>query len=164
MSEKNSEICLQLPNLPLDDWLTALKPYQKDTIEVFRKNVGEDADKITELWLSSRGPLDLKPFGGAGNAKPFLDALKVELRKLLCDSKEYKKERAELSALMMSGQNASTALTVAITAYVTKAMAPILGTATPLLLPAIAVMLHTVGKVSVKAWCNSQTAPPTTGV
>ena len=49
---------IEIENIPLEDWLKPLKPYQRNTIEQLVAKYGEE--KAAEEWINARGPIDRK--------------------------------------------------------------------------------------------------------
>ena len=144
-----SEICgddhLTLPNEDLEAWLSALKPYQSSQIKALLE-AGRSEHDVVDAWLSAQGPDSTAHFGGNGESKPFRDRFVEEFKKFVCGDKKYSKERAELVA------KADVAKLVIVSA-VSAAIGSEIGATAALLVPPVAVLLHIVGKIGLKAWC-----------
>jgi hypothetical protein len=143
MSEINT-----LPTFSLDDLLEGLKPYQKRSIKTLIASHGEE--EAAKKWLAASGPSSTQQFGGQpqGNPQPFWDRLMAEFRLFVCGDKKYKKDRDKLLA-----QATPTAMFVV--SGISSVIASTLGLAAALITPAIAILLHVVGKVGVNAWCEA---------
>lgn len=138
-----------IQDIRLEDWLTELKVYQKNSIETLVGKYGEEV--AVEKWLSANGPKDNVPFGGiqATDTKPFLDKFKEEFKKFICNHPDYEEERKKL--------NEKSPLVKAIwISVISAALGATLGFAATLLAPAVAVMLSIVGKVGLNAYCTNR--------
>lgn len=143
---------IEIENLSLDEWYSCLKPYQKTSIEQLVAKYGEE--KAAEEWLMSRGPMQTATFGGAqvgsGNNPNYWLRLRTEIDKLICGHPDYEKEQEKfLAAGKTIGLGGVTALANWI--------APIIGMSPALLAPAIILVLHTMAKMGVKAYCATKT-------
>jgi hypothetical protein len=130
---------------PVEEWLRALKPYQKVHLEALLKS-GRSPEEAAELWLSARGAESTIGFGGTSDSKPFLDRFKAEFKQFVCGGQGYEQERSQLIGKM-------DAVKTAIISGVSSAIAVHVGTSATLLIPAVALMLHVVGKIGIRAWC-----------
>ncbi|MEZ6952596.1 MULTISPECIES: hypothetical protein [unclassified Aeromonas] len=143
MSELNT-----LPTFSLDELLSALKPYQKTSIESLISAHGEE--DAAKKWLAANGPSSTQQFGGQpqGDPRPFWDRLMAEFRLFICGNIKYKKDRDKLLAQ-------ATPTAMFIVSGISSVIASTLGLAAALITPAIAILLHVVGKVGVNAWCET---------
>ncbi len=137
---------MDLPQADLADWLAPLKQYQRSSLSTLIEKHGEE--EAAKLWLGANGPKDTQKFGGQGDIKPFWDRFMAELRLFICGDKRYSKERKEL----LQQAKGATALLVSV---ISGAIGASLGFSASLLAPAVALMLHVVGKVGINAWCGS---------
>lgn len=137
---------MEIPNYKLDEWLSVLKPYQKDIILQLVSQYGEE--KAIEKWLTASGPTSTVKFGGEGNMKPFLDRYKIEIDKLICGHPDYNNERTEFGE---NGQNLKTVIVSSISSLIGST----LGVSGAVLAPVIVLSLYTAGKMGVKAYCSS---------
>jgi hypothetical protein len=143
---------LELPVSSIDEWLKELKPYQRNTITKLLED-HEPVD-VAKSWITSEGSATTIPFGGVHNPKPFWDNFINEFNKFICDDREYENEKKELK----KEAPISKALIIAV---IGGALAQRLGLAASLLAPAIALLLFTVGNITVNAYCatNFKQAP-----
>ena len=104
-------------------------------------------EQVVEKWISANGPTNTIGFGGAGNNKPFYDSFKTEFRKFICGSVDYDTERKKIldEGIVIKTVLISTA---------SSAIAVKLGVMASLLVPAVALMFHVVGKIGINAWCS----------
>lgn len=137
---------MEIPNYELDEWVSVLKPYQKEIILQLVEEFGEE--KAIEKWLTASGPTSTVKFGGDGNAKPFLDRYKIEIDKLICGHPDYSKERTEF------GENGEKLKTV-IVSSISSLIGSTLGVSGAVLAPVIVLSLYTAGKMGVKAYCSN---------
>lgn len=136
---------MEIPNYELAEWLSVLKPYQKDIVLQLVSEYGEE--KAIEKWLSASGPTSTVKFGGDGNMKPFLDRYKNEINKLICGHPDYDSERAEFGE--KNGK-----LKTAIVSSLSSLIGSKLGVAATVLAPVIVLSLYTAGKMGVNAYCS----------
>lgn len=132
----------------VNELLDSLKPYQRDSIRHLINEFGEE--EAAKKWLSANGPVATQQFGGLqnGNAHPFWDRFIAEFRLLICDEK-YAPERNKI----LSGAKPSALVIISgISGYIGST----LGFAPALLAPAVAVILPTIGKVGINAWCKCE--------
>ncbi len=134
---------LDIPKCELEAWLEELKPYQRNTIlQLLATSSPEEA---AEKWISATGFSDIVPFAGTIDGKSFWEKFKVEFRKFVCDENEYVEEKKALK-----GQRTRGALLSAASA----ALGASLGYSATVLVPAIALLLFTVGKIGIIAYCR----------
>jgi hypothetical protein len=138
---------MDIPNYSVQDWITELKPYQSNSMSALVASYGEE--EAIKRWLSANGPTSTIQFGGGGNSpEPFVDRFKEEFRKFICGDESYDKYREQIMA------ESPIAKSMYISC-ISAALGATLGYSAALLAPAIAVMLHTVGAISINAWCNA---------
>lgn len=137
---------MNIPEYEVSEWISELKPYQRSSIELLlSENNPQDAVK---LWLSADGPSATAKFGGQKfSPEPFFDRFFAEFKKFVCGDEAYSELRAQLD------QEAPVAKAVYIS-VIAGGIASTLGFAASLLAPAVAVMLSSVGRMGVEAWCS----------
>lgn len=119
------------------------------------KNIAKyGEERAAEEWLTARGPMQTATFGGsqvnAENAPKYWDRLRSEIDKLICGHPDYKKEQEKILAAGKSiGLGGVTALA--------NWLSPLIGMSPALLTPAIILILHTMAKMGVKAYCATKT-------
>jgi len=132
-----------------EKWVGELPEYQRNAINAILAT-GCNADEAAEAWLNAR-PASTVPFGTSTGPKLFFNKLLIEVHEFLCGkSARYKEEREKL----YKQQKATHAFVVAAIA---SAIAPSLGTAAPVLAPAIALLLWGLGKCTLNALCSTWT-------
>ena len=134
-----------VPVAKLDEWLSELKPYQKNTISELLKHLSPE--EAAEKWITASGSGNIIPFGGARDTRPFWDRFQDEFKKFLCDEKAYANDK---KALFSEGPIAK-ALLISI---VSAAIGATIGYTATLLAPAVAILLFTIGKIGLNAYCN----------
>ena len=130
-----------------DNWIAALPSYQRNTILEMRAR-GASYEDIASTWIAA-GASNTAPFSTGGPPQPdpgFLEKLRGEIRAYLCGDKKYDKGRKqliaggkEIHAFFISGMSVG--------------IAPFVGASSIVIAPLIALMLATIGKVSLNAWC-----------
>lgn len=134
---------LDVPSLGIEEWLSVLKPYQRNSMEVLLKVSPENA---AEKWISATGPQNTVKFGGATDTKPFWDNFQKEFKKFVCGDESYLAERNELSKGPFSKE--------AWVAAVSSAIGAKIGYAATLLAPAVVILFFTIGKIGKNAFCG----------
>ena len=85
---------IEIENIPLEDWLKPLKPYQRNFIKQLVAKYGEE--KAAEEWINARGPMQTVTFGGVtediNNKKNYWNRLRNEFDKLICGHADYQNE------------------------------------------------------------------------
>lgn len=141
---------MEVSNETLDYWLEILKPYQRKTIKSLLDCNEGDEEKVARLWLSSYGPINIATFGGVPSTsikKNYFQCLKDELNSLICGSEKYVEER---KSLLQKGE----LINVATSTKIALLLAPVIGLNEVVLTPAVVLLLHVIGKVSVNAYCS----------
>jgi hypothetical protein len=140
-----------IPNDTLENWLVELKPYQKKSLEKLISEYGEE--ETVKRWLSSEGPTNVVHFCGNRTREPFFERFRDEFKKFICGDDSYKKEREKLAA-------EATVPKQIIISVISAALGAVLGYTATLLAPAVTVMLYSVGKVGLNAYCKSSQQVP----
>lgn len=134
-----------IENIKLEEWLEELKPYQKNSIKILIAQYSEE--KAAEIWITSNGPSNNVPFGGVSkNTAPFFERFKIEFKKFICGHPDYEANRIKLN----------TEKPVVKTLFLTVTSSAIgaeIGLSATLLIPAVAVLLGSVGKIGLNAYC-----------
>jgi len=132
-----------------DQWISTLRDFQKDSITQLSAQ-GITYDAIAELWITAVVPTTalFSAGGGSNGNSPYLDRLKDEFRAFVCGNKKYEKEWKEISA----GQKSIHAFVVSTMSV---AIAPHVGSIAAVIAPALVLMLASLGKISINAWCAS---------
>ncbi len=130
-----------------DSWIASLPAYQRDSILVMRGK-GASYDDIAATWIAA-STSSTAPFS-SGNAPPpdpgFLERLRTEVRAFLCGDKRYDKDRKQI----LAGGNQVQNIAVGVMSV---ALVPYVGAVAAVLAPIIALILASIGKVSLNAWC-----------
>jgi hypothetical protein len=134
-----------LETIKLEDWLDELKPYQRSSIDFLIEKNG--FEKAAEIWITSNGPASNVPFGGISqDTKPFFDRFKLEFQKFICGHPDYESDRQKL------GTESQTAKAVYIS-IISGAVGAKIGYAATLLIPAVVILLGTIGQMGLNSYC-----------
>ncbi|HUX90766.1 MAG TPA: hypothetical protein VMV48_08760 [Gallionellaceae bacterium] len=131
-------------------WVHELPAYQRESIEALITS-GASFDEVAQAWVnaSAENTYRFAASTPVGDKGAFLGNLKLEVRAFLCGDKKYKKERDGLFGEKGHGRT-----------YVVSAMAvaiaPHLSVASAVISPLIALVLASIGKVALNAWCATQ--------
>lgn len=131
-------------------WVQELPEYQRDAIEKLLSS-GASFEEVAQAWISASAENTFRfsattPVGDKG---AFLANLKLEIRGFLCGDKKYKKERDGLF-----GDKGLARTYVVSTMAV--AIAPHLSVASAVISPLIALVLASIGKIALNAWCATE--------
>jgi len=137
-----------IEKITLNEWLSELKKYQRDAISTLIDTYGEE--EAIAKWLSANGPENNVSFGGIREAdtKPFLDRIKEEFKKFICNHPDYQKDWQKLNTESTVFKN------LCITT-ISAALGATFGYSATLLAPAVVILLAITGKIGVRAYCNS---------
>lgn len=129
-------------------WIDSLPRYQKDIVSQLLSS-GKTPEEAAEAWLSAT-PQDTYPLGVERGRKLFLEMVINELEAFLCGDPKYNNDRSKFNKLLKDSGT--------VHAYcvggISIAIAPVIGTSGAVLAPVIALLLMSLGKVTVNAWCN----------
>jgi hypothetical protein len=129
-----------------DDWIASLPAYSRDPIQELMRG-GAAPDEIAAMWVSATAANTFRFSTEQKSPAPatFTANVKKEVREFICGTK-YKKERDALF-----GENALSR--TMLISGVAAAIAPAVGVATAVLLPVVALVLASLGKIAINAWC-----------
>lgn len=131
-------------------WIHELPAFQRETIDQLLSN-GASFEDAAQAWISASAENTYRFSATApvGNKGEFLANLKREVRAFLCGDKKYKKERDGLFG------EKGLARTYVVSAMAV-AIAPHLSVASAVISPLIALVLASIGKVALNAWCSTE--------
>ncbi len=139
----------------LEEMYASLPHYQATTIRTLVEKYGEE--KAAEMWLESMGPKQTQHFGGSstelvsqsGKTVSFWKRCKTEFDKLICGHKDWEKEYEEYV-------NYGKAISIATATGIAGVLSPVIGVTTVILIPAIELLLRTVSKMGINAYCSNK--------
>ncbi len=133
-----------------DKWVVDLPEFQRVVIQELRA-AGSSYEDIAQAWItaSAENTYRFSTSAPVGDKGAFLDNLRLEVRGFLCGDKKYKKERDGLFG------EKGLARTYVVSSMAV-AIAPHLSVASAVIAPLIALILASVGKIALNAWCASQ--------
>lgn len=143
---------INIPNVDADAWLSTLKEYQSSSIRDF---LGQGSEELAlELWLTASGPSSISQFGGDATKNPgkkaFVEQFKLEFKAFMCGGDKYTEERKGLGEL--TGD-----IKTYLVGMISAAIAASLGATAAFIAPAVVIMLITVSKMGINAWCSLDT-------
>lgn len=138
-----------------EKWVAELPEFQREAIHELR-SAGSSYEDIAQAWItaSAENTYRFSASAPVGDKGAFLDNLRQEVRGFLCGDKKYKKERDGLFG------EKGVARTYVVSAMAV-AIAPHLSVAAAVIAPLIALVLASIGKVVLNAWCASKIDPKT---
>jgi len=135
---------IEIPELSIDEWISGLKPYQKNSINQLLKS--NEPNDVAKIWLTSHGALTTIPFGGIRDTNLFWKNFVDEFNKFICDDTEYANEKKDFkSEIPLSKELLISVISAAIGAK--------LGFSATFVAPVVALSLFTVGKLTKNAYC-----------
>lgn len=143
---------IEIDNITLEDCYSILKPYQRRIVEMLVDKYGVEG--AAEQWILAKGPCQTSTFGGVPHddkqQNDYWTRFKDEFDKLLCGHQDYEIEREKFVS------NSKTIGLAGITAISTW-IGPLIGLSPVLFVPSIALLLTTVSKMGIKAYCSVKT-------
>ena len=134
-----------LENAEPNSWIECLENYQKKVIYDLGLN-DSSPQIIAEKWLNA-SIINNANFGTQENPRLFFEKVKEEVIKFLCSDNHYEDDKSKL----LSMENVTQMYVVAV---ISNAISPVVGTANTFLSPIIALILMSLGKISLNAFCN----------
>lgn len=140
------EIDLLFQDEPIE-WVKGLPAFQREVMEKLLSD-GESFDDVAQAWVSAsaENTYRFSASSPVGDKGAFLQNLRLEVRAFLCGDKKYKKERDGLFG------EKGVARTYVVSAMAV-AIAPHLSVASAVIAPLIALILASLGKIVLNAWC-----------
>jgi hypothetical protein len=131
-------------------WVQELPAFQREAIDELL-SAGASFVEVAQTWISASAENTYRFSASApvGNKGEFLANLKREVRAFLCGDNKYKKERDGLFG------EKGLARTYVVSAMAV-AIAPHLSVASAVISPLIALVLASIGKVALNAWCATE--------
>lgn len=130
----------------LKEWLETIPKYQREILnDLLEQTTFEEAATI---WLDSSIENN-SPFSSEGTNKRYSEFVFKEIHKFLCGNPIYNEERNELNNILKNNGSKE-----AVISCISAAIGSQLGLAATFIAPAIVLLLMTVGKVTVNAWCE----------
>lgn len=134
----------------IEEWVTALPGYQGTMINSLLAE-GLDPEEAARRWLTAAAD-NTFPFGGEKKDRgAFYDKLVEEVEAYVCGDPKYETEREGLF-----GEKGLARTYVVSTVAV--GIAPALGVSATFLAPAVALVLASIAKITLNAWCSSRRA------
>jgi len=134
------------PNL----WISELPEFQRASITQLLGR-GASFEEVAQAWLtaSASNTFRFSASTQIADKGSFLKNVKRELRAFLCGDKKYKEER---DGLFGQSSNARTL----VVSCIAVAIAPHISVAAAVIAPVIALLLASLGKITVNAWCATE--------
>jgi hypothetical protein len=127
--------------------LNTLPKYQENLISQLLESSNNDFLKAADLWLNST-PSNTYGFGGEPKKQVFYrDMLLEEIEKFLCGDEIYDDDRKKITE--SSDKTKQYAIGVLSTAIGAK-----IGVAGAFIAPIIVLLLLSIGKMAINAWCE----------
>ncbi len=142
MVELNN-LCQSEPN----ELLLAIDGFQKEILESFLVSTGNDYLASADKWLNA-GPSNTAKFGGEPNkAIIYRDKLLEEVEKFICGDNRYDEDRKKISESADKSKQY-------IIGVMSTAIGSTMGVAGTFVAPVIVLLIMSIGKMAVNAWCE----------
>jgi hypothetical protein len=128
------------------NWLDALPEYQRKSIQQLLDQ-GKTYEEAAVIWLSANGPSNTHPFGTQNTKSIFFEKLLEEVESFFCRDDKYIEEKKQLLTQFKAGD-------VYVLTFISTVISPIVGASAPLISPAIALILMTILRMGLNAWCS----------
>lgn len=129
-----------------DALLSSIDDFQVEIIKSFLTSTSNDYLLSADNWLNASTANTAK-FGGEPNkAKIYRDKLLEELEKFLCGDQRYEDDRKKIAESTDKSQKY-------IIGVMSVAIGKTLGAAGPFIAPVIVLLILSIGKIAINAWC-----------
>ena len=126
--------------------ISSLDNYQQDIIKTFLKNNSNDYLDSADKWLNASTSNTAK-FGGENKSKIYRDKVLEELEKFLCGNEQYDEERKKISEHTDKSREY-------IVGVLSTSIGSSLGVAGAFIAPVVVLLLLSIGKMALNAWCE----------
>lgn len=127
--------------------ISTLDSYQVEIIENFLFSSSNNYLACADKWLNASTANTAK-FGGEPNKITlYRDKLLDEIEKFLCGNETYNEDRKKISESSDKSQKY-------IIGVISSAIGKSLGVAGPFIAPVIVLLLISIGKMAINAWCE----------
>lgn len=129
-----------------DTLLSAIDDFQSEILKAFLASNSNDYLASADNWLNASTANTAK-FGGEPNkAKIYRDKLLEELEKFLCGDQQYEDDRKKIADSTDKSQKY-------IIGVMSAAIGKSLGAAGAFIAPVIVLLILSIGKMAINAWC-----------
>ena len=137
----------KITELDQSELLLSIEEYQREIIEFFLADTNNDFFASADKWLNATTANTAK-FGGKTNkAKIYREKLLDEVEKFLCGDQQYDDDRAKISESADKTKEY-------IIGVMSVAIGNVIGTAGTFIAPVIVLLIMSMGKMGMKAWCE----------
>lgn len=127
--------------------LTSIDEFQSDIIKEFLRKTSNNYIESADKWLNAT-PANTAQFGGEINKnKIYREKLLEEIEKFLCGDERYEDDRKKIA---LSGDKSQKYIIGVMSAAIGKS----LGIAGTFIAPVIVLLILSIGKMAVNAWCE----------
>lgn len=128
------------------NWLDALPSYQSKSIYQLIEQ-GKTYEEVAISWLTANGPSNTYPFGAQDTKSLFYEKLMEEVESFICREDSYVEEKKKIMTQFKTGD-------VYIVTIISTIISPVVGASSVLIAPAIALILMTILRMGLNAWCS----------
>lgn len=127
--------------------LLTIEEYQREIIETFLSNTNNDFFASADKWLNATTANTAKFGGNPNKAKIYRDKLLEEVEKFLCGDQQYDDDRTKISESADKTKEY-------IIGVMSVAIGNVIGAAGTFIAPVVVLLIMSMGKMGVKAWCE----------
>lgn len=136
-----------LLNSEQEELIASLDGFQADIINIFLADTGNDYLASVDKWLNASTSNTAKFGGETDKAKIYRDKLLDEIEKFICGDVAYEEDRKKIS----ESADKTKQYTIGV---ISTAIGSTMGVAGTFLAPIIALLIMSMGKMVVNAWCE----------
>ncbi len=129
-----------------DTLLSSIDDFQSDIIKAFLASNSNDYLASADNWLNATTANTAKFGGEPSKAKIYRDKLLEELEKFMCGDQQYEEDRKKIADSTDKSQKY-------IIGVMSAAIGKTLGAAGPFIAPVIVLLILSIGKMAINAWC-----------
>jgi len=131
-----------------ENWLEAIPSPAADTVAKLLET-GWNNEEVAKIWLSTTGADANAGFGGSGRLGNYFSNFISELNAFLCGDKRYEQDIKKATHIW------ETQGKVHLVSAISSVVALKIGLAPAALVPCVALILSSVGKVGINSYCKT---------
>jgi hypothetical protein len=128
------------------DLLLSIDDFQAEILKSFLELTSNDYLKSADYWLNANTANTAKFGGDPSRSQIYRDKLLEELEKFLCGDEQYEEEREKIAVSSDKSQKY-------IIGVMSIAIGNVIGAAGTFIAPVIVLLIMSLGKVALNAWC-----------
>ncbi|KGL58406.1 hypothetical protein [Polaribacter sp. Hel1_85] len=126
--------------------LDSLDKFQADILQQFLTDTSNNYTESADKWLTATTANTFQFGGEQGKTKIYIEKVLDEIEKFICGNEDYAEERKEI------GESTDKTKEYLI-GVMSTAIGQTMGVAGAFIAPVIALLIMSIGKIAVNAWC-----------